>query len=210
MDRIPAILLTGPAGSGKTTLLNRLLRQPSMAGTLVVVAEFGATALDHCLVAHASTDAAGGLNAGCACCAVRADLAATLRDAPWRFSRGGRRGFERVVIEAGDATEPEPVLELFEAGWRVASRYRLDGVVAMGDAGLLVRDHEMAAPAERQLASADIVLANRSGGLDAAGLDRLARRLARLNPRAGPRWLPAETVDAGTFLAPLRPPAAAR
>ena len=47
--RIPVTLLTGFLGSGKTTLLNRLLRDPAMRDTAVVINEIGEAGLDHIL-----------------------------------------------------------------------------------------------------------------------------------------------------------------
>ncbi len=90
---IPLVLLTGFLGSGKTTLLNRLLAQPDMADTLVIINEYGAASLDHLLVAHSAEQQVIELASGCVCCTLRSDLAQTLRDAPWRFARGGRRQF---------------------------------------------------------------------------------------------------------------------
>ena len=49
-DSIPITVLTGFLGAGKTTLLNRLLRQPELANTAVLINEFGAVGLDHLLV----------------------------------------------------------------------------------------------------------------------------------------------------------------
>ena len=50
----PVTLLTGFLGSGKTTLLNRILRDPAMAETAVLINEFGAVAIDHLLVREAA------------------------------------------------------------------------------------------------------------------------------------------------------------
>jgi G3E family GTPase len=84
---IPVVLLTGFLGSGKTTLLNRLLAQPDMADTLVVINEYGDASLDHLLVSHTTEQPVVELTGGCVCCTLRGDLAQTLRDAHWRFAR---------------------------------------------------------------------------------------------------------------------------
>ena len=78
-DIVPATVLTGFLGSGKTTLLRRALSAPAFSDTAVVINEIGEIAIDHYLVDFVE----GGvfeLPGGCLCCAVREDLAQTLRD----------------------------------------------------------------------------------------------------------------------------------
>ena len=43
-------VVTGFLGSGKTTLIARLLRDPRLVNTAVIVNEFGEVGLDHALV----------------------------------------------------------------------------------------------------------------------------------------------------------------
>jgi G3E family GTPase len=40
-ERPPVSIITGFLGSGKTTLLNRLLQDPALANTAVIINEFG-------------------------------------------------------------------------------------------------------------------------------------------------------------------------
>ena len=46
----PVTLLTGFLGSGKTTLLRRLLADPALGDTAVIINEFGEVGIDHHLV----------------------------------------------------------------------------------------------------------------------------------------------------------------
>ena len=76
-------VLTGFLGSGKTTLLNRLLRDPKLADSAVLINEIGAVSIDHHLVER--MEPGDGLDimvlqGGCTCCAVRGDLVAALRE----------------------------------------------------------------------------------------------------------------------------------
>ena len=54
--RIPVTLLTGFLGSGKTTLLNKLLSQPQMQDSAVIINELGAAGLDHILATHVDSE----------------------------------------------------------------------------------------------------------------------------------------------------------
>ncbi|MEQ8369881.1 MAG: GTP-binding protein, partial [Alphaproteobacteria bacterium] len=70
---IPVTVLTGFLGSGKPTLLARLLRDPALTNTAVIVNEFGEVGLDHLLLEHSGEDLIE-LDGGCLCCTVRGDL----------------------------------------------------------------------------------------------------------------------------------------
>ena len=68
-----ANLLTGFLGSGKTLLLKRLLRQPELADTAVLINEFGEIGLDHLLIEEVDEEIIL-LKSGCVCCTIRGDL----------------------------------------------------------------------------------------------------------------------------------------
>jgi len=133
-ELVPIQLLTGFLGSGKTTLLNYLLKQPEMSSTLVIINEFGDVGLDHMLVAH-SVDRQEVVenSAGCICCNLRSDLKKTLKEIGWRFSRNGKKQFDRVLIETTGLADPAPVLHTIMTDEYMTAHYRLDGVIATVD-----------------------------------------------------------------------------
>jgi hypothetical protein len=76
----------------------RLLRDPALADTVVIVNEFGEIGLDHLLIETADEDMIL-LSAGCLCCTVRGDLITTLEDLLRRRDNGRITPFRRVLIE---------------------------------------------------------------------------------------------------------------
>ncbi|WOJ91527.1 GTP-binding protein [Methylocapsa polymorpha] len=182
----PLTIVTGFLGAGKTSLLNRLLRDPALADTLVIINEFGEIGLDHLLVEKAVGDMLV-MTSGCLCCSIRGDLITTLEDALRRRDNGRITPFQRVVIETTGLADPAPVLHTIMYHPYLMLRFRLDGVVTLVDAvnGMATLDaHEEAV---KQAAVADRLVLAKTDLLDEAAslrLNDLRTRLASLNPGA--------------------------
>src|SRR5579875_2867764 len=110
----PVNLITGFLGSGKTTLLNRLLSDPRLADTAVLVNEFGEVGLDHHLLERIDEHTVL-LQSGCLCCTIRGELAEAIRDLHSRRERGAVPPFRRLAIESTGLADPFPVLTTIHA-----------------------------------------------------------------------------------------------
>jgi G3E family GTPase len=200
VEPVPVILLTGFLGSGKTTLLNDLVRQPSMANTMVIINEFGDIGLDHLLVAHSYDDTVVEMSSGCLCCTIRKDLVKTLRDVTWRFSRMGRRSFDRVIIETTGLADPAPILQTLQTDPFIRAHYRLDGVATAID--MATGDGTLSAYSEavKQAAVADLLLLTKADIASAEEIQHLEERLRTINPAAEQLFVDRGCVDADTLL----------
>src|SRR5436190_3049324 len=177
----PVTVLTGFLGSGKTTLLRRALTAPAFADTAVVINEIGEIAIDHYLVDFVEGSVLE-LPGGCLCCAVREDLAQTLRSLIDRRDLGEIRRFRRIVIETSGLADPAPVLFTLGTDPMLDHRLKLGRVVTLVDAVTGLDTLDRFAEAARQAAVADALVISKT---DLAPLsDALAAHLAALNPGA--------------------------
>jgi G3E family GTPase len=180
-NTVPVTVLTGFLGSGKTTLLRRALTAPAFSDTAVVINEIGEIAIDHYLVDFVEGSVLE-LPGGCLCCAVREDLAQTLRGLIERRDMGEIRRFRRIVIETSGLADPAPVLFTLGADPMLDQCLRLGRVVTVVDAVAGLATLERFAEAARQAAVADALVISKT---DLAPFgDALAARLAALNPGA--------------------------
>jgi G3E family GTPase len=170
---IPVSVVTGFLGSGKTTLISRLLRDPAMAGTAVIVNEFGEIGLDHELIAS-SDETLLALTTGCLCCAVQTDLGRTLQDLRARRDAGTAL-YDRVLIETSGLAEPAPILHALMTDQALTESHALAAVVTVVDTlhgAATLAEH---AAARHQVAVADTLLLSKTDITPAEGslLDRI-------------------------------------
>jgi G3E family GTPase len=181
-DPIPLTVLTGFLGAGKTTLLNRLLKDEALAGTAVIINEFGEVGVDHLLVEYIGDNMVL-LQSGCLCCTMRGDLIDAL-ETLLRDLDNRRCTFRRVLLETTGLADPAPVLHTAMAHPSLLLRYRLDGVVTVVDAvngEATLNEHVEAA---KQVAMADRLILTKTDLADNARIDGLKARLHALNPAA--------------------------
>jgi G3E family GTPase len=160
-DVLPISVLTGFLGSGKTTFLKRALTSPDCSDTAVLINEIGEIGLDHYLVETIDGPVLE-LPGGCLCCAVREDVAQSLRALLARRDRGAGPSFHRIVIETTGLADPAPLLFTLGADPVLDERLRLDRVVTMVDAVLGAATLDRFAEAARQVAVADRLLVTKT------------------------------------------------
>ncbi len=193
-------LITGFLGSGKTTLLQRLLADPRLADTAVLINEFGEVGLDHHLLERID-DTMVLLQSGCLCCTIRGELADAIKDLHSRRERGAIPPFRRLVVESTGLADPFPILSTIQADPVLKHHFRLGNVVTTIDAvnglGQLARQTESV----KQIAVADRLVLTKTDIAPPDAVAALLDRIRAINP-AAPLWRAAQDeIDADALLA---------
>ena len=169
--RTPITLVTGPLGSGKTTLLRHILAT-RRAKIAIVMNEFGEIAIDTKVIEGKNVRIAE-LGGGCVCCSLLGEFEAAVTEIIEKVAP------EIIVVETTGLAEPEAlVFNIQEA----LPECRLDGVVSVIDADMLVRFPELGHTTRLQIEGADILLLNKIDLVDAKQIEPLERKLREINP----------------------------
>jgi G3E family GTPase len=173
MLRTPITLITGPLGSGKTTLLRHILATRS-AKIAIVMNEFGEVAIDTKVIEGKNVRIAE-LGGGCVCCSLLGEFEAAVSEIIKKVAP------EIIIVETTGLAEPEAlVFNIQEA----LSQCRLDGVVSVIDADMLVRFPELGHTTRLQIEGADILLLNKIDLVEAKQIEPLETKLREISPGA--------------------------
>jgi G3E family GTPase len=171
--RTPITLTTGPLGSGKTTLLRHILATKP-AKIAIVMNEFGEIAIDTKVIEGKSVRIAE-LGGGCVCCSLLGEFEAAVNEIIEKVAP------EMIVVETTGLAEPEAlVFNIQEA----LPQCRLDGVVSVIDADMLVRFPELGHTTRLQIQDADILLLNKIDLIRPTQIEPLETKLREINPTA--------------------------
>jgi G3E family GTPase len=206
---IPITVLTGFLGSGKSTLLKALLKKPEMAGTAVIVNEFGDVGLDDALIAHAQEETVL-LPSGCVCCATRGDLLQALSRLYAQMQDGSIPAINRVVLETSGLADPAPIAHTLMTEDEMFRLYALDGIVTTVDAELGLTQIENHFEPAKQIAVADRIVLTKTDRADSETISAITARIRALNPSADIRHvvMGETTAELVTGLAAFEPAAA--
>jgi G3E family GTPase len=171
--RTPITLITGPLGSGKTTLLRHILAtQPGKMA--IVMNEFGEIAIDTKVIEGKNVRIAE-LGGGCVCCSLLGEFEAAVNEIIEKIAP------ERIVVETTGLAEPEAlVFNIQEA----LPQCRLDGVVSVIDADMLIRFPELGHTTRLQIEGADILLLNKIDLIEPSQVEPLETKMRKINPTA--------------------------
>src|SRR5262245_33680369 len=169
-SRTPITLITGPLGSGKTTLLRHMLavQQGKIA---IVMNEFGEIAIDTKVIEGKNVRIAE-LGGGCVCCSLLGEFEAAVNEIIEKISP------DRIVVETTGLAEPEALaFNIQEA----LPQCRLDGVISVIDADMLIRFPELGHTTRLQIEGADILLLNKIDLVESSQIEPLETKLRPIN-----------------------------
>ena len=177
-EHLPVVhVVTGFLGSGKTTFLREWLEylHGRERFTGVIQNEFGEADLDSLILSGETRVEA--LDDGCVCCS----LADSLRPGIERLIRATPA--EQFILETTGVAEPSSVMDSL---WALSDLVKRGLLITVADSlDLTEHPERLNDPSIRdQIESADVIIESKADVVREDALERLARALNRLNPKA--------------------------
>lgn len=208
LAKLPVTIVTGFLGAGKTTLLRHMLDNAQGRRIAVIVNEFGELGIDgdilkQCSIGCSEEEAVGRvfeLANGCLCCTVQEEFFPVMRELVAR-----RGALDQILIETSGLALPKPLVQAFQ--WpEIRNACTVDAVITVVDSPAVAAgtfaafpdqvdeqrkqdpnlDHESPLHElfEDQLASADLVILNKTDLLDADALAAVRAEVSEELPPA--------------------------
>ncbi|MCB1644519.1 MAG: GTP-binding protein [Pseudomonadales bacterium] len=155
---IPFTVIGGYLGAGKTTLLNELLRNANGRKLALLINDFGEINIDALLI-ESREDNRINLSNGCICCTLSDGFHAAIESLT-------EAAPDQIIVEASGVADVHTL-----AQYGHSPQLQLDGVIVLADAETVrikSKDKFVGRTIQRQLAAADIIVANKMDLLDKA------------------------------------------
>lgn len=175
---MPVAIITGFLGAGKTTLLNELLSRNQDADILIIENEAGDINIDGSLLEKANKNNVFELSSGCICCSLNAELGHLLSS----IIRSNVK-YDYVLVEATGMADPGEVIRTFTGAY-IQRFFKLDAVIGLVDAGLILGQIDAFVEIRRQLAQSDIVLINKTDLITTDKAKDIEHQIHTINPFA--------------------------
>ncbi len=179
----PLTVVSGALGSGKTTLLRRLLQQPGLQNTAVLVNELGEIGLDH-LQLREVDERTVVLPGACICCVTRSDVLTALHDLLAAEAAGDVPPVRRVVLETTGLADPAPIVATLLRSPVLRHHFAVDRIVVTVDAQASSRRNHQGPEWLQQVVCADVLAVTKTDVVPAHAVEALVARLTGINPAA--------------------------
>lgn len=181
-NQTPLQILTGFLGSGKTTLLNKVVNNPEMKGTVLIINEVGEIPIDNKLIS--SDNPVIVLDSGCICCTVQDGLVNVLHYLIEERDNNPEFDFNRVIIETTGIADPAPIIDLIFHYEEILINYNFAGTITVVD-GINAKE-ELAHNYEsvKQIAMADKIIISKTDRLSQDEIEALKNTVEDLNQSA--------------------------
>lgn len=169
----PVTIITGYLGSGKTSLLRHLLAK-STKKLAVIMNEFGEINIDGKIIEGKNVRIAE-IAGGCICCSMTGEFELAIKEIIEKYSP------EWILLETTGVAEPSAII--LDIGENLPE-IRIDAIVTMVDCDAMVRFPGLGHTGQEQIKMADVILFNKIDLVDGKQLEKIQKKLLKLNPRA--------------------------
>lgn len=179
MQPKPVTIITGFLGAGKTTLLNNIISKHSDKRFAIIENEFGDINIDRELISSNNGSNVYELSNGCICCTLSRELGLTLNGLIMSIN-----DFDHLIIESTGIADPGEIVRTFLSGDRVKRYFKIDSVVCVADSVNMKSQLENNPEFRKQIAISDIVLMNKSDGIEVKDMELLNNEVVIINSQS--------------------------